>query len=97
MQFPIKKIIIFIKDEIPSRKLNQHPPGGHRRWICFCKSTSSMDLETTWCEGTTPPSVKKCIFIVKLAKHKPPPTLQNELLVRENETLLIRACAATVK
>lgn len=56
-----------------------------------------MDLETTWCEGTTSPSVKKCIFIVKLAKNKPPPTLQNELLLRENETLLIRACAATVK
>lgn len=37
------------------------------------------------------------IFIVKLAKNKPPPTLQNELLLRENETLLIRACAATVK
>lgn len=56
-----------------------------------------MDLETKWGEGTRSPSVKKCIFIVKLAKNKPPPTLQNELLLRENETLLIRACAATVK
>lgn len=51
-------------------------------------------------KGPQPPLLKMyfySIFIVKLAKNKPPPTLQNELLLRENETLLIRACAATVK